>query len=384
MTKNPVVVAGVAAASKAAAAVVSLPAGLLTDRWDRRNLMVTANVVPGIVLAGLVVAMTAGVADLAMVYVAAVVISACDVAYTLALQAVFPDLVGSPERLATANGRLMAVEGAGEQLVGPAVGGFLFGLARRLPFLADAVSFFASAVLVRASVLTAPAPGRAPQVTSVAANGDSRWMRWWQDMRTGFSVFSARPPLKLLAAAMSAMTFNQSMVVAVLVIYGERSLHLSPSGYGLFLAGAALLGVVGLLFGGRAEARLGASGVVIAGSLACGLSYLGMSVANVAVVAALAFGLQELGVVTANVGSVTTRQRLIPRELYGRVGSVHRFFVVVAAPIGALTGGVVAGVWNVRGTVLVAGAAELTVVALLAPAVRRHLPGAGRTPPVAL
>jgi predicted MFS family arabinose efflux permease len=98
----------------------------------------------------------------------------------------------------------------------------------------------------------------------------------------------------------------------------------------------------------------------------------------VAVLAAVLFGLQELGTAIMNVGSVTTRQQLIPRDFYGRVGSVHRLFVATAAPLGALAGGFVADTWGVRPAMMLAGALNLAVLAALAPAVRRHLPSAGR------
>ncbi len=378
MTKDPVLISGVLAANRAAAAVFSLPAGLLTDRWERRNLMLFSQLAPAAVLAGLLAAMTLGFADLAMVYVAAVVISAGEVTYTLAVQAVFPDLVPSRERLATANGRLMAAGAGGEQFVGPAVGGLLFGAARRLPFFLDAVSFFISATLVRSSVpLTKRAllatesdhsPAGGPRAAG-KANGKLR-----RDLSMGFRVFWSKPPLKLLAAAMAAIQFSQNMVFGLLVLYGRHVLALSATGYGLFLAGAAVLGVAGLYFGGAVQTRLGSSGVVVAGSAACAASFLGMSATKAALLGALAFGLQEFGTAIANVGSVTTRQQLIPRDLFGRVGSVHRLIVVVAGPVGALLGGLVAEGTGVRTALLVAGLVELGMLTLLAPGILRHLP----------
>ena len=97
----------------------------MADRWDRRSVMVACNVVAGVTLLGLVAALTFGLAELVMVYVVAAVLAACDVTYTLAVQGSLPDLVPS-EQLALANGRMIAVEGAGEQFVGPASGGVLF------------------------------------------------------------------------------------------------------------------------------------------------------------------------------------------------------------------------------------------------------------------
>ena len=396
MTHSAVLIAGVTAVNRASAALAALPAGLLTDRRERRSLMAASELLPGLVLGGLVVAMSLRVADLAMVYAAAVVVAVCEVTYKLALQAVFPDVVASRDQLAVGNGRLMSVDAAGEQVIGPAVGGFLFSAAQRLPFLADAVSFVTSAVLVRTSVPAAPnpaAPNPAEQPVGDVAGSPSALQpaqdgkgppapsaykfkpTWRDDLRTGFRVFNSNLSLKLLAGAVSAGSFNQNMVIALVVIYGRHVLSLSSTGYGAFLAGAAVLGVVGLFFGGAAQRRLGASGVVIVGSLACGLSYLGMSAAGLAWLAAVAFGLQELGTAVINVGSVTTRQQIIPKELFGRVGSVHRLFVQTAAPAGAIVGGLVADAWGVRSALLVAGVLELMLIGVLTPALRRNLPG---------
>jgi MFS family permease len=383
MTKDPVLISGVWAANRAAAAVFSLPAGVLTDHRDRRAVMVASELVPGVALAGLFAAMTVGAADLAMVYAVAVVISAGEVTYTLAAQAVFPELVPAQSQLSVANGRLMAAEAGGEQFVGPAVGGLLFDGARRLPFGLDAVSFFFSAMLVRVSlsgtnrVQDATKSGSHFRV-SARAEATNRGGKLWRELAMGFRTFWSKPALRLLAAAMAGIQFSQNMVFGLLVIYGRHLLGLSSTGYGLFLAGAAVVGVAGLYFGGSVHARLGSSGVVVAGSLACALSFVSMSATRVAVLGALAFGLQEFGTAIANVGSVTTRQQLIPRELFGRVGSVHRLIVVLAGPFGALLGGALAEDVGVQTAFLVAGLLELGIVVVLAPAVLRYLPS--RTP----
>ena len=107
--------------------------------------------------------------------------------------------------------------------------------------------------------------------------------------------------------------------------------------------------------GARLQRRFGPGRLIVAGMLAATLSYIGLSFTRQAVVAVFVFGLQEIGIAVANVGSVTTRQRLIPRNLFGRVGSVHRLMVAGAAPLGALLGGFIASVSDVPTAMLVAG-----------------------------
>ena len=86
------------------------------------------------------------------------------------------------------------------------------------------------------------------------------------------------------------------------------------------------------------------------------------------------FGLQEVGVVVVNVGSVTSRQHLIPRNLYGRVGSVHRLAVTCAGVAGALVAGLVASASSVPVTMLSAGLLMVFVLVAFGPALLRRLP----------
>jgi MFS-type transporter involved in bile tolerance (Atg22 family) len=163
------------------------------------------------------------------------------------------------------------------------------------------------------------------------------------------------------------------MVFAILVVYGTRTLHLDSAGYGLFVAFASLLGVAGAFSAGAIQRWLGAGRVIVVGVAAATMSYIGLGFTHLAVLAVFVFGLQELGTSVANVGSVTTRQRLIPRHLYGRVVGVHRLIVAGVTPVGALLGGFIAVVSGVSATMLVAGGLLLVLLALLGPALLRSL-----------
>jgi MFS family permease len=398
LTRSPLVIAGVTAANRAGVAIAALPAGLLADRVDRRRMMVTCNLISGVVLAGLVTAMAIGSAGLVMVYVVAVVVAMCDVAYTLPLQASIPDVVAEPDQLALGNGRLVAVEGAGEQFLGPGVGGLLFSLARQVPFVADVASFFISAVLLRVSlhrsgpkarhaVPLEPSSVNGARSRSEAGGGASSSRRRERgrhrsglgaDFRHGLKLFRQQRSLKLLAATVAVLAFSQNMVFGLLVVYGKRTLHLSNTGYGVFLAAASLVGVIGAFSGGRLQRRFGPARLIVGGAVLCTLSYLGLSFTRSAVLAVVVFGLQEVGVAVSNVGSVTTRQRLIPRNLFGRVAGIHRLAVGLAAPLGAVLGGVIASAYNVPAAMLVAGVVLAALLAYLGPALLKDLADVSR------
>jgi MFS-type transporter involved in bile tolerance (Atg22 family) len=80
----------------------------------------------------------------------------------------------------------------------------------------------------------------------------------------------------MLAATVSAVAFSQFMVIGVLVVYGTRTLHLSSTRYGLFLAVASLVGVVGAFSAGALQRRFGAGRLIVWGAAAAMLSYIGL------------------------------------------------------------------------------------------------------------
>lgn len=55
-------------------------------------------------------------------YVVAVVLSACDMAYSVGLQTVVPDVAPHTEQRGLVNSHLMAFDVPGEQFLGPALG----------------------------------------------------------------------------------------------------------------------------------------------------------------------------------------------------------------------------------------------------------------------
>jgi MFS family permease len=409
LTRNPVIIAGLTGANRASAALAALPGGIVADRWDRRTVMVICNLVGGVTLFALAGAMTAHWAELFVLYVVAVVLAACDVTYTLAVQACLPDVITS-DRLAVANGRLIAVEGAGEQFIGPATGGILFSLARRVPFFVDSVSFFVAALLVRSGLPArskregelAQPPGtgdvspngshpHAPRdnvlakgsngatVPSGAQNGarpqPPRRPRWVADLSQGIAIFRSERALQVLATMAAFGALCQTMIFGILVLYGQQTLHLSSAGYGFFLAFAAAIGVAAAHFSGHMQHRFGSAQLILGGFFLSIISYLGLAFTHSAVLAVFVFGLQEIGTVAANVGSVTARQRIIPRHLYGRVGSVHRLAVLSASVIGALAGGFIASATSVEATMLAAGVLLSVATVLIGPWLLRTLPG---------
>jgi MFS family permease len=165
VTRDPRLIALVSAAAFMPWLVLSLPAGVFVDRYDRGMLMRRSQVIQGLTVTVSAVLVLVHRVDIALLVVLAFVLGSAEVIFSNAAQSVLPDLV-PPEQLPRANGNLQVSLTVGETFAGPPLGSVLFAVSRALPFGLDAGSFFGSAALLtglprRASPATAPAPMRA-------------------------------------------------------------------------------------------------------------------------------------------------------------------------------------------------------------------------------
>jgi MFS family permease len=124
--------------------LLAMPAGMAADRWDRRRLMIGADAVRVVTVGGLAAAIVSDRLAFWMIPLAAFVegsgAALFHAAEAGALRSVVP-LRQLPDAAAARSGRMAAV-----WLVGPSLGGALFGIARALPFMVDAVSYACSTV----------------------------------------------------------------------------------------------------------------------------------------------------------------------------------------------------------------------------------------------
>ena len=365
LTRQPVEVAGVAVAGRLPWLVISLPAGALADRVDRRRLVVAVEAARAVALAVFGLVVLAGQTSLAVLYLAAFSVGAFETAFSAATSASLPALVRADD-LPKANGYLFAAETAGGQFAGPALGGLIFAWARALPFLGDAVSFAGSAAMLIPALRPVHKLQRTSGLTLIG------------DLRVGLRWFRQHTLLRRLAAIVATFAFCQSAVLSVLVLYGLRVLHLTPAGYGVFLAVGAIGDVAGSLLARRAHAYLGpARAIVVAGTVAA-TGYLTLAATSDTGVALFGYALEATAVALGNVATVSLRQRLIPTELFGRVNNAFRTCVYGAIPVGALVGGFLTATVGLHAAFASAGLVQLLLIAVMA---RRLTPEIARMAP---
>ena len=340
--------------------IIGIVFGGFADRREPRATMILMDLIRAVLLLALGFAVIGGTVPIYLLYIAAFAHATADVVFLASAQSVLPRLV-PPELRGKANGYLDSISANGEQLVGPPVGGLLFGVARALPVVADGASFVVSAMLLRGI----PALPR-------DANPKSSRGSFQSELGHAVRYFRATQRLRWNVLMTIPMAFTQAMSLGVLVIVSRRTLDLSTLGTGLFFAGIAAGNVVGGLVAPRLMTRMSHPNLLLAAFTTVAISYLAVVGERNPYVVSGALFFEGVAVVVSGVTSVTLRQQLIPDAMRGRLSALSRGLVYFSISIGALVGGVLTD-WF--GTDAVFALASLIILSwvMLAGSTYRHV-----------
>jgi MFS family permease len=363
LTRDPTSIAAVVVAAQLPWLLLSLHAGALVDRVDRRAAMVAADLLRAAALALLGAASLAGWASVPLIAAVAFAATAGDVVFTGAAHALLPALVPR-EALQDANARLTGGEVVANGFLGQPLAGALFAVAAGLPFLLDAASFVASAlILLRLRRRVAPPPpaeGRPPLRSDIAEG--LRWL--WRDA-----------PMRAVTALLAVTNLVSGMQLAVLVLFALDVLGLGPAGYGLLLAAAAVGALVGSVVAPSLGRRAGVGPTVVGAILVEGAALLALGLGSSRSLAVAMLGLGGLVGVVWHVTTLSLRQASVPDRLLGRVTSAQRLVGAGTVPVGALLGGLLSEALGLRAPFVLGGAALLLTGAAalaLAPRLLAH------------
>jgi MFS family permease len=338
LTRDPGLIALVPVALRLPWAIFAIPAGLVADRVDRRRLVIAMDVVRALAFSGAACALSLrgdavpapldGVSSVplfATLVLCAMAVGVAEVFRDNAAQTLLPAIVRDAE-LERANGRLWTAEALTNQMIGPALGAFLLGVALALPFLANALFYTLAAVMM------ARLHGRFRPDAPVQA-------RWHGALAEAWRYLWSQPLLVLLALTTGLWNLSFEATLFALVLHAQENLGLSAQAYGFVLTAFALGGAAAGLFGDKIAARLGPGRTM---PLALGLSavmLLAVPLAPNGWLLAATFVVFEVSGITWNIVSVSLRQRLIPDALRGRVNSLYRLLAWGMIPLGiALSG----------------------------------------------
>jgi MFS family permease len=340
--------------------------GVISDRFDRRRIMLAADLLRGLAIGLLAVLSLTGVLELWHVAAIAAVYGAGTAFFSPAFDALVPELLPAGE-LAQANALDQFVRPIALRLAGPAVGGLLIEvLGVGTAFALDAASF-----AVSAGALLAMTPGvRAPHAGGTSVAGD---------LRAGLSYIRRHVWLwATFASAAIAYLLFMGPAEVLLPYIVKNELGGSAADLGIVFA-AGGIGSVGcaVLIGQRGLPRRDITFMYVTWTLAT-LAVAGYGLATAVwqlMLASLAFNALETA---GTIVWATAKQRHVPAALLGRVSSLDWLISIGLLPLSfALTGPVSAAI-GAQATLVGAGVlgAVVTFSALLLPGMR-DVEGAG-------
>ncbi|MEQ4499756.1 MFS transporter [Nocardioides kribbensis] len=312
--------------------LLGLYAGALTDRVDRRRLVIAVDLVRCGVLVLLVTAVLTGAVSIGVVLVALFLLGTAEMFADNASSTILPMLVDRDD-LAVGNARLQTGFITVNQLAGPPLGAALFAAGAAWPFAAQAVLVALGALLLSRLVLPhrpAPTDGpRADRRLRAEVGEGFRWVRHHAAVRT-------------LVLTIFAFNVTFGAAWSVLVLYATERLGLGAVGFGLVTTVGAVGGLLGTLSYGWITRRVSLGDLMRIGLVVETLTHLGLALTTDPRVALPIFFVFGAHAFIWGTTSITVRQRAVPARLQGRVGSVNLVGVYGGLVIGSALGGALA------------------------------------------
>jgi hypothetical protein len=341
--------------------VLVLLGGVITDRFERRRVLIAADLIRGAAVTGIGVLAISGQLELWHIFVLVACFGVGDALFGPAFRAIVPELVPR-EQLVQANA-LEQMARPAVRLVGPAVGGFLVSfLGAGTAFLCDAASFGCS--IIALLLLTPRPPGIKQPRTSASVLAD---------LGDGFRFVRSHAWLWGTLALVLVINILGGVLFVLVPFIVKNELQGSAAGLGLVYSCGAIGAITGsVLLSQRALPR---RHIVVMYGLWSSASFAAAGYALVGHVwqALLVAYLVGFGITGGNVIWGALVGLLVPREMVGRVTSLDWLFTLGLIPAAYAFVGPVSDVIGVSETFAIAGiAGGLLPVCflLLIPAIR--------------
>jgi MFS family permease len=336
------------------AALAAPFASLASDRFPRERVMVVADLVRAVAVAGAAAAAFAG-APAGVVYALAGVVAVVSTAFRPAQAALVPALARTPDELTAANVVSSTIESVAF-FAGPALGGLV--LAATSPgvvFALQAAAFLWSALLVARIAVD-----RAAERREIP-----REARFAGELLAGFRAIAGNGRLRLLVGLFAGQTLVHGALNVLVVVTALELLDLGEAGVGFLTSADGIGGLVGAL---AVVALVGRRR--LASDFRIGILLWGAPIALIGVWPNPVVALVFLGVVgfantIVDVAGLTLLQRAVPDDVLARVFGVLETVVLAAIALGAALAPPLVSALGTRGA-LVATGAFLPLLAALA------------------
>ena len=338
--------------------ILSVPAGIVADRFDRRYVLLVSDVARGLLM--LLLAWVAAVHGPALAMVGIAVLATCFATlFYPAIGALIPSMVRDETEFGPANSAWQTLDMLAF-VVGPALGGVLLALNDlALAFLLNGVSFFVIAGVLwtlprqKARSVAAPAPDVAAAPAATAAVDPAQ-----VPAVTGLPVDAATPapepagvtsappragfrrlprrPLAGIFAIDAANAFVSQALFTLLVILVAEVYRSGDASVGFLNAGIGVGGVIGAVVTGVLVLRRNLAPAVMAAAIGVGAATALMGLTHVVEVAFVLVAVAAAAGVALDVSDTTIFQRVVPDELRGRATGAWMSATTLFAAAGSL------------------------------------------------
>ena len=332
-TNDPLLVALAALLQRLPWLLFGLHAGVIADRLERRRIVVVVDTMRASVLVAVSVMIASDTISVAVVLASMFIIGTAEVFADTTTQTLLP-MVVEPADLGLGNSRLMLGFITANQLAGPPIGAALFAIGMGWPFVTHGILVAFGALLISRMAASKP---DVPETRAPARRQIADGLRWlW-----------GHPPMRTLT--LTIVTFNVTFGAAwsVLVLYATETLDMGEIGFGLLTTASAIGGVLGSWSYTWVEQRISLANIMRGGLIIETLTHLSLAITRTPAVAMVVFFMFGMHAAIWATTSTAVRQRAVPGEFQGRVGSVYMMGVHGGLVVGSAIGGVIAHQWGV-------------------------------------
>lgn len=350
LTTSPLLVSGVTFAFTLPWLAFGLQAGALTDRLDRRAILLGTTTIRLLTLSLLAIMALFQAVSLPLLYGGALALGVTETFTSTAATALVPVLVPS-SHLERANVWLIGAQQVIE-VIAPPLSGALTALGLALAVGVGGAGYVVALVALL-FLRGAFRPARPMKRHLVA------------DILEGLRFLWQQPVLRAIGVMAAVINACWTAWLAVIVLYAVAPgpMRLSTFQYGLLLTGSGVGGMIGTALVGPVQRWLGRRWLVGLNILGNGLLFLAPALTVNAWLVGAAIVIGGMGGPMWGIEAVSFQQRMVPASLQGRVTASYQFLGLGAEAIGPLVGGFVGQYVGLRAVFL--GSALLTLLMLV-------------------
>jgi MFS family permease len=344
LTRDPLLISIIGALAMLPWLLFAIPIGAIVDNVDKRKALATTNSIRMLKAAILALLITTEQVTIFWLYLVTFVVGICEVFADTTSQSLIPVIVKNKE-LEKANSRMEMTFTVFQDFIGAPIGGLLYAVAIAAPFIANSLGFLIAALLC----MSMPLPFLINNKEFKENPG------FIKDIKFGINYLFTHKQLLRIVLITTTIGFCWAFASSTMILYLVEDLNLNPKKYGFLLTFNGLIVLLGALAAPK-TAKLIGRGLALA---------LAISISSITILAQglvtniwlflIPNAINAFWLPHWNILLMSTYQRLIPQELYGRIHGTRRTLVWGMMPIASFLGGILAKTdlrtpWLIGGT----------------------------------